>query len=304
MNNTIYFHNGSNSVLARLIISFLRIYGMHKRMKRKILKDKYRKYPAKIPGSIRNNFHVSKTDLSGRKTWTFSNSSKISNTFIIYIHGGAYYSNIIRFQWNFVKKLLHKTNAKIIVPDYPLAPEHNVEEVYSFMETLYRKIIQEHENQRIVLIGDSAGGGLALGFAQFLRDKNLKQPSDLILLSPWLDLTMINPIVSNYAKSDKILNINALKIAAKKYSGNISTKDYRVSPVFGSFYGLGRISLFTSTNDILYADAQKLKFSLDHDKTPFNYYEYKNLFHDWPLITFLKESAHVTEKIQEILMIK
>ena len=101
--------------------------------------------------------------------------------------------NISKEHWSLIEKLISKTNATIVVPDYPLAPEASCKETYDFIEDLYTRLITDYPAKRIVFMGDSAGGGLAFGFTQQLRDENKKQPDQIIIFSPWLDVTMSNP---------------------------------------------------------------------------------------------------------------
>ena len=63
-----------------------------------------------------------------------------SDVVILYLHGGAYMGNITEQHWDLIEQLISKTNATIVVPDYPLAPEATCKETYDFIEALYRKI--------------------------------------------------------------------------------------------------------------------------------------------------------------------
>ena len=112
--------------------------------------------------------------INNRKIWLISPKDKNSEVIIFYLHGGAYVANITKQHWIFIKKLLEKIKAIIIVPDYPLAPEFHCNNVYNFIWNLYLEIFKKFDNKRIIFIGDSAGGGLALGFTQFLKSNQNK----------------------------------------------------------------------------------------------------------------------------------
>ena len=86
------------------------------------------------------------------------------------------------------------------------------------------KLITDYPTKRIILMGDSAGGGLAFGFVQQLRNENKKQPEQIIIFSPWLDVTMNNPNIELIEKEDKMLSIKGLKNAGQKYAGNLRLK--------------------------------------------------------------------------------
>ena len=150
-------------------------------------------------------------------------------------------------------------------------------------------------------MGDSAGGGIALGFAQKIKNEEVKQPVEIILFSPWLDVSMSSSDLVMFEKDDKILNVNALKMAGKNYAGNLEVTDFRVSPLFGHFNDLARVTIFTGTKDLLITDARRCKQLSEEQGNPFNYFEYRDMFHDWVIIPWLKESQDVMDKVREIL---
>ena len=301
MNNIDYQHSISQSFQAKLIQMAMDLLGMKKRTERKMITNGFSKEPARIPNSLLKNFNTKEAEQNARKVWTISPIDSKSDLIILYFHGGAYMGNILTEHWRLIEKLISKTSAAIVVPDYPLTPEASYKETYDFIEGLFTRLIAEYPDKRIVFMGDSAGGGLALGFTQQLRDENKKQPDQIILFSPWLDVTMCNPVSERLDKEDNLLSIAGLKSAGKKYAANLDLKDFRVSPVYGDLTGLCRISLFTGTRDILNADAQKFKHLMKEQNISFNYFEYPGLFHDWVVITSLKESIDVINKVDELV---
>lgn len=292
------------SIESKLIQFFMGMFGMKRAMEKKIANNSYNKVPASIPKSILKKFNVDVRDYIERKVWTVSPKSCENNNIILYLHGGAYYANITQMHWQLIEQLLVNTNATVIVPDYPLAPESNCEDTYQFLDTVYAKLISDYPSKKIVFMGDSAGGGLALGFAQKIRDEGLKQPEQVILFSPWLDASMSNPEIAKFDKLDKILSIKGLKIAGKNYAGDLDVTNFRVSPIYGDFSNLGKISIFTGTNDVLIADARKLKQILEIQNINFNYFEYPELFHDWVVVTSLRETKDVLIRISNLLIQK
>jgi acetyl esterase/lipase len=292
------------SIESKLIQLFMGLFGMKRAMEKKIANNSYNKVPASIPKSILKKFNVDVGDYIERKVWTVSPKSCENNIIILYLHGGAYYANITQMHWHLIEQLLVNTNATVIVPDYPLAPESNCENTYQFLDAVYAKISSSYPSKQIVFMGDSAGGGLALGFAQKIRNEKLKQPEQIILFSPWLDLSMSNPEIVKFDKFDKILSIEGLKIAGKKYADAMSLTDFRVSPIYGDFSTLGKISIFTGTNDVLIADARKLKQILEIQNINLNYFEYSGMFHDWVVVTSLRETKDVLKRINELFVHK
>ena len=114
-------------------------------------------------------------------------------------------------------------------------------------------------------------------------------------------LVLIVSIYSTVAPGQSGKTSQGDKNAGQKYAADLDLKDFRVSPVYGNLTGLCRISLFTGTRDLLNADAQKFKQRMKEQKISFNYFEYPDMFHDWVIITSLKESLDVIDKVDKLV---
>ena len=301
LDNIDYQHNIPLSFEAKIIRYAMSVIGLKKNLEKKMILNKFEKDPAKPSKSLLRNFNIREIEQNGRKVWTVSPKVLKTDVVMLYLHGGAYMANISKQHWDLIRQLIHKTNATIVIPDYPLTPAAGCKETYEFIEILYTRLTAEFSSERIIFIGDSAGGGLAIGFAQQLRNGKKRQPDQIILFSPWLDVTMSNPDIELTEKVDRILSIEGLRNAGEKYAGNLDLKDFRVSPIFGDMNGLGRISVFTGTEEILNADAQQCRQLLKEQQIRFNYFEYPEMFHDWVIITSLKESRDVINKVHDLV---
>jgi acetyl esterase/lipase len=279
----------------------LGLLGMKGAMERNILNDGFRREPAGIPGSMAKRFRVEVREVDGRKVWTLSPKDGAGEAVILFLHGGAYHANITKMHWRFIGQILARTKAEAIVPDYPLAPGSTCADACRFLDKVYASLVSDHPGKAVVLMGDSAGGGLALGLAMKIREEGLKQPEQIILFCPWLDASMTNAGLPQLARRDKILSIQGLKIAGKKYAGDLPLTDYRLSPIYGDLYGLGRVTVFTGTHEILLADARTLKQRLERQQADFSYHEYPGMFHDWMLVPGLPESGDVIVKVVQSL---
>ena len=296
-----YIHNIPASFESQMIQSFMSMTGMKNDIERKLKKKNFSQKAASVPNSLKSKFNVNLTEKNDYRVWTIKPKQNVSKKVILYLHGGAYIFNITKYHLNFIDELLNKTSATIIVLDYPLAPDANSTDVYKTIETIYKDYLADLPSGNMIFMGDSAGAGIALGFAQELRNKNKTQPARIILLSPWLDLTMSNAEILHVDNKDKILGIKGLQMAGIAYAGKLDTKDFRVSPIYGNFSGLGRISVFIGTHDLLIADVKKMKQLLNKENIPMNYFEYPKMFHAWVIITRLKESQHAIEQISVLI---
>ena len=116
------------------------------------------------------------------------NESTTTERIILYLHGGAYVNEMDNLHIIFCDKLAKKVNATVFAPIYPLAPNHTYEETYNIVENLYGLILKF--NKPVIIMGDSAGGGLSASFCEYLGENDLTQPKHLILISPWVDVSM------------------------------------------------------------------------------------------------------------------
>nr|WP_288974205.1 alpha/beta hydrolase [uncultured Blautia sp.] len=209
-----------------------------------------------------------------------SNAKKI----VLYLHGGAYVKQPNSNHWSFVDRLAQEADIPVVFPIYPLAPDYQFEDGYTFIQEVYDILIKRGYTD-IIFMGDSAGGGFALGFAEWLNKQTIQQPEKLILLSPWLDLTLENPEISKYDPLDPMLSPSGLIEKGKSWAGNADRKDYRLSPIFGDLQGLPPIVMFVGTHEIILADAQKLKNMADNANIDITYYEYEGMNHVFPLFS-------------------
>ncbi|HEQ8570007.1 TPA: alpha/beta hydrolase [Streptococcus pyogenes] len=192
-------------------------------------------------------------------TWNENPSNKANQKVIFYLHGGSYLNNPTTYHIDMLKTLSTSLDAKIILPIYPKAPTYSYSDAMPKLVDLYRDTLKETTAQNITIMGDSAGGGLALGLALALKNESLKQPKDIVLLSPWLDVTMSNPDIESYESNDPILSAWGLRkvgeIWARRDPNN--TKHPYVSPINGDVSGLAPITMFVGTHEIFYPDVKK-----------------------------------------------
>ncbi|HAQ38384.1 MAG TPA: alpha/beta hydrolase [Saprospiraceae bacterium] len=302
MEKRVYIHEAPNSFESKLIQIMLGFFRFKKRFTRLVIRNKFPKKPSRIPAVLNKNNHIEEISHEERKVWIITPKSVDPDRLILYFHGGAYLSNISSLHWAFIRQLLLHTKSRIVVPDYPLAPESNCEAVHHFAEMLYLQLLAKYPLEQIILMGDSAGGGLALALAQSLNTSKHKKPVHIILLSPWLDVTMSHPDIPMVDAKDKILSIDGLQKAGQYYAGKMDVKDFCVSPIYGDMSGLCPVSVFIGTHDLLWPDCKRFREMLESAGVGYRYFEYPGMFHDWMLVTQMKESGQVIKQISRIMI--
>lgn len=176
----------------------------------------------------------------------------------VYLHGGAYISAIAPQHWALVGALAD-AGVRVEVPHYGLAPQHTHRDAYPLVTTVYRQLLEEVDAAIVTIAGDSAGGGLALGFAQTLPEAGLPQPGRLVLLSPWLDLTIGNPGVPAVEARDPWLSSVGLRVAGESWAGGDDPTQPRLSPLNGPLEGLAPIDVSVGAREICLPDVLELE---------------------------------------------
>ena len=257
-------------------------------------------YKSEPTRKIYSSFHVDKYQIKGHSVYTLYPRERKSNKHILYLHGGAYVEGFLKPHWDFLHILIKNTGCTITTPDYPLAPENTYKQTFSMVSGIYRELAGKVDQKNFILMGDSSGGGMALALAQLMKNNNVAQPDQIIMLSPWLDISLKNPEIKDIDPSDYFLGVDGLKLAGKAYAGDEDPDCYLLSPVNGTLEGLGRMSLFTGSNEILVADARKLRALAEEKGIVMNYYEYPGMFHAWMLLN-LPESKKARKQIISLI---
>src|SRR5699024_3752740 len=183
---------------------------------------------------------------------------------VIYIHGGAWFQDPLLYHFEYIDMLATAFDAKVIMPIYPKIPHATYKETFELLEEIYRyELDQKMSSERIVIMGDSAGGQIALSFAQYLTPLNLPQPTDIARISSVLDSTYRHRYSHSYEKIDSMLGVEGRKYLISLWADKLSLKDWRVSPIYGTFNGLGRMTISIGTKETLYPDAVKLSRMLN-----------------------------------------
>lgn len=228
-----------------------------------------------------------------------------STQHILYLHGGGYVSGGHATHGAFVRHLAAYTQATVWMPQYRLAPEHPypaaLDDAVNAYQELHALLSQQGEVPAISIMGDSAGGGLALACTQTLRELELK-PASLVLLSPWVDLTCTLPSYTERATRDPMLQPNSLHTCAHHYSGGLTRKLPGCSPLFGSHKGLPPLLIQVGSEEILYDDAAQLTEAVQQAGSPVTLDVFEGMWHVFQLhVTQLAVSRDALERIAAFL---
>lgn len=272
-----------NSLSSKTVDAILKISGTKKKFEnKKFLQVREKENKKLVTPPPLTNIGWEKVDQYGFYYYQRKTKSK---RVIFYFHGGAFVASPLFFHWNFLKKLSKKTKANIVFPIYPKAPEYSYKDSYKFLFKMYEGFTKNLSKKDFIFMGDSAGGNIALSFAEQLKAKGQKTPKQIVLFSPCLDLTLSNPEIDiiEQTKADPMLSKKGLQIAYNSWAKGDNLKNYKLSPINGDFSDLGKISLFVGTNEILFPEARRFKCLADKKGIDINYVQKQNMLHAYPL---------------------
>ena len=290
------------SIESKLYYLLLRIINKKKFLKLQFAFGRFDFYNSKQPPpETFKQCNVAHRLFNSRNVFTLTPKTAPSGKHILYLHGGAYVQNFVQQHWKFLAMIVSRTHCTITAADYPLAPQHTYVDGFAMISPLYQEVVEASGATNTILMGDSAGGGFALALAQKARADGLQQPRKIILLSPWLDVTLQNPQIADVNRFDPFLDVPALKRAGIAYAGSTDPRNFMVSPIYGPLDGLAPISVFIGSRDILVADARKLCELAAAQGATIHYREYEDMVHVWMLLDF-RESKAAHREITDLIM--
>lgn len=178
---------------------------------------------------------------------------------ILYLHGGAYCVGSPEVYKSLIGHLALNNQADVYAPDYRLAPEHPFPAALDDALAAYHHLRQQNpQYQQITIMGDSAGGGLALALAITIRDHGHPPAEQLVLFSPFVDLTCRNTSHRKRADRDVVLKTAWLQSCAADYCQHLPHDHPLCSPLFSPLHNLPRTLIQVGTEEILLDDSQRL----------------------------------------------
>lgn len=208
-----------------------------------------------------------------------------SSQLILHIHGGAFFLGSLKTHRAFLTHVAARTQMQVLHVDYPLAPESVYPEASDAIFDIYTTLLgQGIQAKDIILSGDSCGANLALALALKIRDEGLPQVSGLILLSPFLDLTLTSESLRYNRKHDALLSIETLEAGIDYYVPKfMDTADPAISPLFADLTGLPPILVQVGSKEILLDDAQRFKEKAEQAGVELTYKLYTGMWHNFQM---------------------
>lgn len=281
-------HTGEMVTVPRVLVPFAlrlmranRVFTTESGARRRIRERQLRPAPYGPPARLRPDIRV---DVTGGRwpIYTITPRSGRQSGSVVYVHGGGWVNEIAPQQWRLAAQIAAEANTTVTVPIYPLVPFGTAAEAVAGVVGLVL-----HNRQRYgatVLAGDSAGGQIALSAALALRDEHGVTLPNTVLISPALDLSWSNPRIPAVQPTDPWLATPGGRVLAERWRGENDLLDPVVSPLWGELAGLGPLTVFTGTRDVLNPDAHLLAEKAAAAGVDLDLHEAAGEVHVYPLV--------------------
>jgi acetyl esterase/lipase len=178
---------------------------------------------------------------------------------ILFLHGGAYIAGSALIYRHVTWRFAVAAEARLAAIDYRLAPEHPFPAALDDAAAAWRGLLDEGADPRhSAVIGDSAGGGLALALALRSRDEGVPLPAAIVALSPWTDLAITGPSCWQNTVFDPVLKSGDLSMLAAQYLGRADPHNPYASPLYGDPRGLPPTLFQVGSDEILRDDSERM----------------------------------------------
>ena len=243
---------------------------------------------------------------------------------ILYLHGGGYTCGTLDYAKGFASVLASKCGMRVYTTEYRLAPEHPYPAALDDAEASYLYLIENgYAPDKIILAGESAGGGLAYALCLRLRDKGIALPAGIIAISPWCDLTLSGASHVDNRDRDPSLSRERVLLFADCYVGAYTAEDTKksnkgskgsrkeigdinlkknpyVSPVFADLTGMPPSLIFVGGDEILLSDSLDMTARLEEYGCQATLIKKEKMWHTYILYS-LKSNAKDFDKMNEFV---
>lgn len=221
---------------------------------------------------------------------------------VLYFHGGAYALGSVRAHHEFLSRLALATLCQVLAVNYRLAPEHPFPAALQDALFAYHWLLQQGwESSKIVLGGDSAGGGLALATVAALKSAQDPMPACAFGLSPWLDLTFSTESMDTNAKKDYLLSKEILLPYATAYAGEYARDYPLISPLFADLKGFCPVLIHVARDEIFLDEAVHFTSKAQAAGVDAKLQSWEGLFHVFQMVPFLAETRESLEDIAKFI---
>lgn len=300
------------SIRGRLATHFVRLIGFKKRLRHlaevdgdeqafhTALRRLRRTDSRRPPWTVRRSWTIEQIDVDGFDLFVMSPKGRgRSDRLLLYLHGGGYMFGPFVTEWAAMRKVAVTAPADFAMLMYPRAPEHDARTTLAVARAAYDRLAVRYGAGGVILVGTSAGGGLAIALMAALRDDGGAQAACAVLLSPGVDMTLRDD-VSAYEDTDVMLPVEHVRSAGEIYAGDVGADHPIVSPLFGDLADLPSMHIFVGGAELLRPSLEAFAAKATDAGTEVQVVVGDNEQHTWPLAP-IPEGRMALEQIVDVV---
>lgn len=222
---------------------------------------------------------------------------------ILYLHGGGYAICSPRTHRRLAYDLSAASGATCLLPDYRLAPENRFPAAVDDAVAVYRQLLDDGTDAtKVVIGGDSAGGGLTVAALLAAREAGLPMPAGAVCISPWTDMEATGESIQTKAAVDPMVRLDRLQKMVDWYLDGSDPRHPHASPIHADLSGLPPMLIQVGSDEILLDDAERLAEGARAQGVSVVYEEWERMFHVWHLFApMLSEGRDAIGKIGDFV---
>lgn len=227
------------------------------------------------------------------------------NKVILQLHGGGYVARIKNSYYNMAVNYCDAAGGvSVLSPDYRVAPEYPYPAALEDAVASYKWLLERgFKGEQIIVVGDSAGGGLAMALTMYLRDHDMPIPCGIVAMSPWTDVTASGESYTlNYELDPLFGNSKKTMIYENEYAGEHDKKDPYISPIYGNFRQFPPMLIQVGSTEMLLSDSITAASMADIAGVEVRLSIYDDMFHVFQLAGKLfPEAKKAWEEVEQFL---
>ena len=220
---------------------------------------------------------------------------------LFYIRGGGFCYQTPNTHAHFIADVMQHCHLDAFIPEYRLAPENPFPVPLDDVVEGYQKLVSEHPELPIIVMGDSAGGNLGAALLHEINRLNLQKPKACVLISPALDLALLGDAEETLASEDPIFTVESLFRLRSAYLNGQNPMNERVSPLLGDFSQAPPIMVLAGTKELLLQDSIRLVEKVKADGGKIEGHFYQDMPHVFPLIDVIPEATTARKQIHQFI---
>jgi monoterpene epsilon-lactone hydrolase len=250
------------------------------------------------PRRVERAFDVTRREAFGLPVFELAPRGERPDRTVLYLHGGGFVGGLDRFHWRYAARLARGLGVRVVLPSYPLTPTHTWRDALPPLLELFAELADGSPGG-VVVLGDSAGGGLAVSLAQRVARRPGPQPTHLVTFAPWVELTCETDGTTEAARADPWLTLSKARLYGTWWGG-ADPPAPEASPLTGDLAGLPPTLVLCGTRDLLVPQARELVRRLREAGQSVTYVEEPGLMHVYPLLP-IPEARRAWQQVQAFL---